>query len=128
MTTKDEALRLITRMRDKIGEDSLSDEGFYDLYTDANDFLIRAENDPPETRPTLLHWDECGETKDGDATVGLPHHVTCPTCREEMLANGFNLEPPARRMPSKKKAKRRHSRSGQVRCEICSPLRCSYAR
>ncbi len=38
---------LVRRMADKIGEDSLSDEGFHDLYTEAQDLLTRDIIDPP---------------------------------------------------------------------------------
>lgn len=36
---RSKARDLIRRMKEKIGEDSLSDEGFHDLYTEAEEFL-----------------------------------------------------------------------------------------
>ena len=75
-----ELIDLVRRMADKIGEDSLSDEGFHDLYEEAQELLGREGK--------KWHYEDynedCKEFEDGDDWSGHPGLVTCQTCLGRM--------------------------------------------
>lgn len=95
---------LVKRMADKIGEDSLSDEGFHDLYEEAQELLSEEEDE--EQLPGHIHVNGTCNRRRPDET---------PQQREARL-DAFERD----RMPSKKRTPTRLSKTpGKSRWTCC---------